>query len=137
MAVEDILRRILKDSQNKRKEILDKAREEREKIIQEAKKVAERVFNETILKKENEARQEAQRQIILERLESRKVLLSFRRKILDDVFKRINDIPLSKKIKKKIIMPDKEREEDLEIEKYLEEIRPKLEPEVSKILWPE
>lgn len=137
MAVEDILRKISEDFQKKREEILSEAKKERERIIEEAKKKAEDIFKEIILKTEKEANLEKERLIILERLESQKEILSLKRKILEDVFKKVQEKFPLKKIKKKVVFRDKESEEEQEISFYLKELQPRLEIQVSKILWPE
>jgi len=141
MAVNDILRKISEESQNKREEILNEAKSERENIIKEAKEKAEGVFKEITLKAEKEAKLEQERLIILERLESQKETLSFKRKILDEVFKKVESCLSADRekfhLKKKVILPDKELEEAQDFSSYLKEIQPKLEIEVSKILWPE
>lgn len=137
MAVEDIFKKISNDFQDKKDLILKEAELEREKIIKEAKEQAENIFKKILSEAEKEAEKEAERLTVLERLESQKEILSFKRKILDEVFERVKEKFPLKVIKKRLITPDKEIEEDLDRDKFLEEIKPKLEPEISKILWPE
>jgi vacuolar-type H+-ATPase subunit E/Vma4 len=136
MGIEDILKRIIEDFQNKREEILNEAAEERRRIIEEAEKKAEDIYEEIILKAEKEANFEAERLIILERLESQKEILSFKRRILDEVFKKAEERFPIKKIRKKVITPNKELEIEEDLSWYLKELQPKLEITVNKILWP-
>jgi len=137
MALEDILKKIEEDFCQKKEIILKEAEAKKEAIIKEAEEKAEALSKDIILKATEEAKLEAERQLIREKLEIQKELLFFKRKILEEVFKKAKEAISLKTIKKKIIMPDKEIEENLDKEKFLEEIKPKLEISVSKILWPE
>lgn len=136
MAVEDILKKITSDFQNKREEMLFEAETEKKKIIKKAEEDAEVIFKEIISEIEESVREEAERRIISERLKFQKEILSLKRQILDDIFRRVKEVFPLEKVKKRVITPSKELEEDLEMEEFLEEVRPRLEIEASKILWP-
>ncbi|MCM8801018.1 MAG: hypothetical protein NC912_03250 [Candidatus Omnitrophica bacterium] len=135
MGLEDILKRIAQDIQEKRNTILDQAEKERERIIKEAKEKAKALFDQILLEAETEAKQELERLTIKEKLEAQKEILAFKRKLLDEVFEKVKDRLIQRVPKKRIITLDKEIEQELEKDRFLAEVKLRLEPEVAKLLW--
>ena len=85
---------------------------------------------------ERKVRLEASRIITQARLEKRIKILSWKKELIDEILeKALQKADLGEeKLKKKIILKDGEREEFYHKDRLLEEIRPKLENYILKIL---
>ncbi|MFH1338634.1 MAG: V-type ATP synthase subunit E family protein [Candidatus Omnitrophota bacterium] len=134
MALEDIIKKILEDAQNKAQEILTRAEQEAEQIRKEADVKAERVAQEIIQENTNSGQQEALRITTLARLEARKEILSAKQKILNKIFSDPNISGLVK-AEKTVVLPETEKRETLEPEIYLNTVRPNYEARVAEILF--
>lgn len=134
MGLEDIIKKILDDAQKQVQNILTQARQEAEKIQKEAEEQAQKVALEIIQEKENFGKQEALRVISLARLEAKKATLSFKQRMLDKVFTDPKIFDLAK-AQKTVVLPDKEKQEVLEPEIYLKQLRPAYEARVAEILF--
>ncbi len=92
MGIEDIRKRILEDAAQEREEILAEARKKAEEIRKEGERTAEKRKEAIISKALEEAREEHNRAVTMERLESRKVLLAEKQKIVEKAFERSLDV---------------------------------------------
>ena len=88
MGYQVLIETLLKEGQNRSREILEKARAESEAILREAKEKAEQSEKDTrgVLQKEIEARRA--RILNQARMEGRRILLRAKHEILDRVFER-------------------------------------------------
>jgi vacuolar-type H+-ATPase subunit E/Vma4 len=86
MALDDIIKKIKKEAEEKAGEILKSAAAEKEKILKEARVKASEEKKNILYQGKKETKEVKDRIITLARLDSRKSFLSEKRKILDKVF---------------------------------------------------
>lgn len=86
MALDDIIRKIKKEAEEKMAEILKTAEEEKKKILKEAREKATEEKKNVLAQGRKEAEEVKNRIITLVRLDSRKAFLSDKRRLLDEVF---------------------------------------------------
>ena len=136
MSLEKILKRINDNAQAEIKRIIleseKKAADIKEKAQQEASQKAEALVKEI----EKEANLEASRIITKARLQKKINLLKRKKELIDEVLtKAFEEEKLDeKKLIKKIVLKKGERQEQLEIERLKEELRPKLENYIAEVL---
>jgi vacuolar-type H+-ATPase subunit E/Vma4 len=136
MSLEKILERITQDAQTEVNKILSESKKKAEEIKEAARKEAEGLAGALIEETERKARLEASRLITQARLEKRIKVLSWKKELIDAILeKALQKANLGQaKLKKKIILKDGEREEFYHQDKLLEELRPKLENYILKVL---
>jgi vacuolar-type H+-ATPase subunit E/Vma4 len=136
MSLEKILERITHDAQAEADKILSESKRKAEEIKETAQKEAEGLAEALIEEAERKARLEASRLITQTRLEKRIKILSWKKELIDEILeKALQKANLGQdKLKKKIILKDGEREESYHRDKLLEELRPKLENYILKVL---
>lgn len=136
MSLEKILERITRDAQVEADKIISESKKKAEEIKKNARKEAERSAAALIEEFERKARLEASRLITQARLEKRIKVLSWKKELIDEILeKALQKANLGQvKLKKKIILKDGEREEFYHQDKLLEELRPKLENYILKVL---
>jgi V/A-type H+-transporting ATPase subunit E len=136
MSLEKILERITHDAQAETDKILSESQKKAEEIKETAQKEAEGLAEALIEEAERKARLEASRVVTQARLEKRIKILSWKKELIDDILeKALQKANLGQdKLKKKIILKDGEREESYHSDKLLEELRPKLENYILKVL---
>ncbi len=136
MSLEKILKKINDNAQAEIKRIIleseKKAADIKEKAQQEASQKAEALVKEI----EKEANLEASRLITKARLQKKINLLKRKKELIDEVLsKAFEEEKLDKKkLIKKIILKEGERQEQLEVERLKEELRPKLENYIAEVL---
>lgn len=134
MALEDIIKRIIGDAEEEAGIILGQAREQAQGIKAEAERKAQNLTKEVVRQREKKANQDASRILTLGRLEAKKVILASQRRNLDRVFQD-RHVKEKLKSKKRIVLPQKEIEEELSAESILIDMRMKLEADIAKILF--
>ena len=136
MSLEKILERITQDAQAEADKIISESKKKAEEIKKNARKDAERSAAALIEEAERKARLEASRLITQARLEKRIKVLSWKKELIDEILeKALQKANLGQeKLKKKIILKDGERDEFYHQDKLLEELRPKLENYILKVL---
>jgi len=136
MSLEKILKKINDNAQSEIQRIIleseKKAADIKEKAQQEASQKAEALVKEI----EKEANLEASRLITKARLQKKINLLKRKKELIDEVLsKAFEEEKLDKKkLIKKIILKEGERQEQLEVERLKEELRPKLENYIAEVL---
>ncbi len=136
MSLEKILERITQDAQAEAERIISEGKKKAEEIKKNARKEAERLAAAVIEEAERKARLEASRLISQARLEKKIKVLSWKKALIDEILeKALQKANLGEeKLKKKIILKDGEREEFYQQDKLLEELRPRLENYILKVL---
>ena len=134
MAVEDIIKKILVEAEEKAGGILTQGRQDARRIRKEAEVRAQGMAEEIVQARQDLSNQEALRIISLARLESKKAILSARQKMLNQVFSdpRVHVKDLIEKI---VVSFEGEKREALEPEIYLKLRRPGYEARVAEILF--
>ncbi|MFH2069545.1 MAG: V-type ATP synthase subunit E family protein [Candidatus Omnitrophota bacterium] len=134
MAVEDIIKKILVEAEEKAGGILTQGREVAQRIKKEAEVRAQEMAGQIVRTRRDLSNQEARRIISLARLESKKAILVVRQKMLNQVFSdrkvKVKDV-----INKIVISFEGEKKEALEPEIYLKLRRPEYEAAVAGILF--
>ena len=134
MALEDIIKKILAEAEKKAQSILTQARQEAGEVQKEAEIKARNLSQEIIQAKEIQARQETVRIVSLTRLEARKATLIAKQRLLNQIFTH-QRVLKSAKTKKELILPDQEKQEELDPGVYLELLRRGYEARVAQILF--
>ncbi|NIM90418.1 MAG: hypothetical protein GTO17_05665 [Candidatus Aminicenantes bacterium] len=136
MSLEKILERITRDAQAEADKIVSESKRKAEEIKENARKEAEGSAAALIEEIERKARLEASRLVTQSRLEKRIKILSWKKEFIDEILeKALQKANLGQvKLKKKIVLKDGEREEFYHQDKLLEELRPKLENYILKVL---
>ena len=134
MAVEEIIKKILVEAEEKAGGILTQGRQDARRIRKEAEVRAQGMAEEIVQARQDLSNQEALRIISLARLESKKAILSARQKMLNQVFsdRRVHVKDLIEKI---VVSFEGEKREALEPEIYLKLRRPGYEARVAEILF--
>ena len=134
MAVEDIIKKILVEAEEKAGGILTQGRQDARRIRKEAEVRAQGMAEKIVQARQDLSNQEALRIISLARLESKKAILSARQKMLNQVFsdRRVHVKDLIEKI---VVSFEGEKREALEPEIYLKLRRPGYEARVAEILF--
>lgn len=87
MSLEDILEKINKDGETRKAEIVSRAREEAEKIMEEGKREAGETEERFVKEAEKRASQMKHREEVLGQLEARKIFLSEKVKIVEEIYR--------------------------------------------------
>ncbi len=136
MSLEKIVDKILSDARAEAERILQesqrKAEEMKRRAHEEAVEMAQRYRQEA----EREARLQASRILTQARLEKKLRLLRQRKELLEEVLKRaIQDGAIAEKIlTKKVIMKKGESEEPVDRQRFIEELRTRLEKDIVEAL---
>lgn len=92
MGVEDIKKKILEDATRQKEEILAEAEKKGEEIRNEGKRTEKKRKEAILSRAKNEAAEERHTKITMERLESRKLQLTEKQKIIEKVFEKSLDM---------------------------------------------
>ncbi len=92
MGVEDIKKKILEDATRQKEEILAEAEKKGEEIRNEGKRTEKKRKEAILSRAKNEAAEERHTKITMERLESRKLQLTEKQKIVEKVFEKSLDM---------------------------------------------
>ncbi|MBN1272673.1 MAG: hypothetical protein JXB26_10440 [Candidatus Aminicenantes bacterium] len=136
MSLESIINRILSDADGEAERIVEESRKKADEVLSmaraEADKAAELIFAEI----ERQARLEASRVLTKARLENRLALLSRKKEIVKEILKKAFSEQSQRwgGMKKEIIFKEEVKEETLDEKRLLDEIRPRVEGEIAKIL---
>ncbi len=87
--IERIKQKILQEAQNEKEKIIDEAKREAETILQQGKIKCKEVEEQAVEKAEKQAEEERRKIISIARLEERKRLLDAKQKMIDQVFKKV------------------------------------------------
>jgi len=134
MAVEDIIKKILVEAEEKAEGILTQGRQNARRIRKEAEVRAQGMAEEIVQARQNLSNREALRVISLARLDSKKAILAARQKMLNQVFSD-QKVQVKDKIEKTVVSFEGERRETVEPEIYLKIRRPEYEARVAEILF--
>ncbi len=136
MSLEKIIDKILQDAQKEADGIIaenqKKADEIKKAALKEAEVLAESLFKE----EERQGELEASRILTQARLEGKVKILSYKKALIDEVLEKAfqkQDLDQSV-LRRKVILKDGEKEESFDKEKLKNEIRPKLESYIAKVL---
>jgi len=86
MGLEEIIRKIVSETETKVKEILTLAKEEKRNILAQAENAAQKIKEKMLKNGEEELGEKKQRQITLVKLEAQKTLLEEKQKIINEVY---------------------------------------------------
>jgi V/A-type H+-transporting ATPase subunit E len=136
MSLEKILEKISSDAQTEADSIISESKRKADEIKEVARKEAEKVASAMMKEAERKANLEASRLITQARLEKKIYILSWKKELIEEVLeKAIKRADVGEKeLKKKIILKDGEREESYHRDRLLNELRPKLETYILKVL---
>jgi vacuolar-type H+-ATPase subunit E/Vma4 len=136
MSLEKILERISHDAQAEVNKIISESKKKAKEIKDAAQKEADGLAAALIEEAERKARLEASRLLTQARLDKRIKILSWKKELIEEILeKALQKANIGEeKLKKKIILKDGEREEFYDRDKLLEELRPKLENYILKVL---
>lgn len=136
MSLEKILQKIESDAQAEAKRIILESEKKANQIKENAQKEASELAKALLEDAEREAQLEASRLITQARLEKKINLLARKKDLIEEVLDRaFREKSLGRKrLKKKIILKDGEREESFDQEKLKDELRPTLENYIVEVL---
>lgn len=130
------MEKILEDARADADRIIQESLQKAEEIKENARKQGEKQARALLEEAERQAQLEASRIVTQARLEKKIKLLSCKKdlidKTLDNVF-RSEDLK-GKRLRRKIVMKDGEKEESLDLEELKQQLRPKLEKEIAEVL---
>lgn len=134
--METIIEKILADARTEAGKIVQESREKADKIREAARAEASELARSVIQEAERRGNLEASRLLTQARLESRLKILSLKKTLVDEVLdKAIQKKGLeAKKLKRKVILKDGEREEAYDLSRLREELRAKLEKFILEAL---
>lgn len=136
MSLEKILEKISSDAQTEADNIISESKRKADEIKEAARREAEELAAAMMKEAERKANLEASRLITQARLEKKINILSQKKELIDEILKkaiRRADVG-EKELKKKIVLKDGEREESYHSDRLLNELRPKLENYILKVL---
>jgi hypothetical protein len=136
MSLEKILGKITSDAQAEVDSIISESKKKAEEIKEIARKEAEALAAALMEETERRARLVASRLVTQARLEKRINILSRKKELIDEIMeKAIKRADIGgKELRKKIVLKDGEREESYHRDRLLNELRPKLENYIVKVL---
>lgn len=136
MSLEKILEKITRDAQVEVDSIISESKTKAKEIKEAARKDAEALAAVLMEEAERKAHLEASRLTTQARLEKRISILSQKKELIDEIMeKAIKRADIGgKELKKKIVLKDGEREESYHRDRLLNELRPKLENYIIKVL---
>jgi len=136
MSLEKILEKITSDAQAEVDSIILESKKKAEEIKEVARKEAEALAAALMEETERRARLVASRLVTQARLEKRINILSRKKEVIDEIMeKAIKRADIGgKELRKKIVLKDGEREESYHRDRLLNELRPKLENYILKVL---
>lgn len=134
--METIIEKILADARTEAGKIVQESHEKADKIREAARAEASGLARSVIQEAERRGNLEASRLLTQARLESRLKILSLKKTLVDEVLdKAIQKKGLeAKKLKRKVILKDGEREEAVDLSRLREELRAKLEKFILEAL---
>jgi len=136
MSLEKILGKITSDAQAEVDSVISESKKKAEEIKEIARKEAEALAEAMKEEAERKARLVASRLVTQARLEKRINILSRKKELIDEIMeKAIKRADIGgKELRKKIVLKDGEREESYHRDRLLNELRPKLENYILKVL---
>ncbi len=136
MSLEKIIEKIIADAQAEADRIIQESRQRAEAIKKDAEEQASGKAEAYRKEVEREAQLQASRIVTQARLEKRLRLLRQKRELVEEVLKRIlEDDSLGKRtLAVKVIAKGGEREEAMNREKLIEELRSRLESDILRAL---
>lgn len=136
MGLEQILRRINEDAKAEVGKIIDESEKKATEIDANAKKEVEELARALLKEAEREANLEASRLITQARLEGKINLLSRKKGLIGEVLEKAFQSEKFDRmgLKKEVVLKDGRREESFGEEKLKEELRPRLESYIVRIL---
>jgi vacuolar-type H+-ATPase subunit H len=136
MSLEKIIDRILKDAQKEADGIIAENQKKADEIKKAALKDAEVLAESLFKEEERQGELEASRILTQARLEGKVKILSHKKALIDEVLDKAfqkQDLDQSV-LRRKVILKDGEKTESFDGEKLKNEIRPKLESYIAKVL---
>jgi vacuolar-type H+-ATPase subunit H len=136
MSLEKIIDRILQDAQKEADGIIAENQKKADEIKKAALKDAEVLAESLFKEEERQGELEASRILTQARLEGKVKILSYKRTLIDKVLEKAfqkQDLDQGV-LRRKVILKDGEKEESFDKEKLKNEIRPKLESYIAKVL---
>jgi vacuolar-type H+-ATPase subunit H len=136
MSLEKILDKILEEAQREAERIIHESRQKAEEIKENARKQGEMRAHALLEQVERQGKLEASRLVTQARLERRIKVLTCKKELIDAVLDKAFQEQKGKKIllTRKIILKDGDREEFVDKEKLMQELRPKLEKDIVEVL---
>lgn len=89
MAIEEIIRKIELETEEKTKQILTSAKEEEKNILEKARAEADKIKEQMLKIRKGEIQENKRREITLADLEARKTVLAEKQKIVSEVYARV------------------------------------------------
>jgi vacuolar-type H+-ATPase subunit E/Vma4 len=136
MSLEKIIEKIISDAEAEAERIIRQSRNRADELKKSAEREAEERASAYLREALREANLQAGRIVTQARLEKKLEILRQKRTILDDVMREAfrADLLRRKELKRKIIGKAGEREELLDKEKLIEELRQRLEKDIIEAL---
>lgn len=141
MAIEEIIRKIELETEEKTKQILTSAKEEEKNILEKARAEADKIKEQTLKIRKGEIQENKRREITLADLEARKTVLAEKQKIVSEVYaqvlKRLENLEPRefRELMKKLILTIASGGEELIIaQKDKHKISPESIKEINQIL---
>lgn len=136
MSLEKIIEKIIADARVEAEAIIEESRQRAEDIKNKAREEAMELASRYRQEVERQARLEASRIITQARLEKKLTLLRQRKDLLEEALRKaLSDQAVEQKmLTKKVIFKQGEREETMDRERLIEELRTKLEYDIVEAL---
>ncbi len=136
MSLEQIVEKIIAEGKAEAERIVQEGRQKAEAVRTAAEKEAAERAASTLKDAEREAALQANQIMAQARLEKRIALLRQKRELLDKVLKDAfyQMAPGEIRLKRRVVDKDGVREESIDREKLIEELRPRLEKEILEAL---
>ncbi len=136
MSLEQIVEKIIAEGKAEAERIVQEGRQKAEAVRTAAEKEAAERAASTLKDAEREAALQANQIMAQARLEKKIALLRQKRELLDKVLKDAfyQMAPGEIRLKRRVVDKDGVREESIDMEKLIEELRPRLEKEILEAL---
>jgi len=136
MSLETILRKIADDAALEAEDILREGRKKADEIKEKAKDEAEELAEGLIEEGAKQGRLEASRIVTQARMEKRLRILSIKKNLIDHALEQaLKKQRLDRgKLKRIVVLKDGQREEEFDYRRLKDELRPKVEKEIVKLL---
>ena len=136
MSLEKILEKIIADAKEETEQIIRESRARAETIKKEADEEAAIRGESYIKEAEREANLQASRIITQTRLESKLDILRLKKELLEEVLDKAlgPEFLERRRLRKKVIMKDGVREEEVDGDRFVAELRLRLEKEILEAL---
>lgn len=135
MAVDDIVKKILSDADMEASNIKKKAEKKAEEILKVAEKQAQNKKNEYLDSFNQYMKQTVQKIITNANMEAKRIILVAKSEVIDEVFKlAAKEIDKTRLPKKIVVLKDGQKEEAVNPEDFLMQLKLKLATPVAKTL---